>query len=508
MMASRKLDSTVAGALAGTAVTIMRFPCDRAGGCFVPTAELVQADLEGRRDPHPVLALARRLARRPPASRVLVLFDDVDVTRNWLLPPDPPLVSSLWPAARSAALAAFPDRLVEVELLSRWLRARQALAVYEDAVTDDAAVFLTSMNGPKPALETRAGAARQLMNLQIARWRRFAAGGEEREHRLRAARHLANYSVQGQMVVAASPTSYLLAGPEEADKMSVFTPGMTGLASGPDGRLAEVELVDAAIPAEYGELRQVLPLYLADLPRIPCAVKPALAADIVAAIGKLLTPETASCGADEVRALNHAIGGGHLNRRRTAELLLELLHLRHVETGIGPGAEPFGEAARKLFGHLAVRWQDSALTREHHRHLRTLDHLRDAVPDGEPVALVLTGSLTTAPGGWWHPFLSDIDVMPLRRCEPSPGQVERMKRIYENTPRRPWVYLDTGACPGVAGIDQDPQQRLFVAEHLPSLMAAELRLLGGLLDESRFLGGDRGIYDGFRAAFNAGAAQA
>ena len=524
------LAGAVTGSLTGTAAVIMCMPCERSGGYFVPTAELVLADLTGRRDPHPVLALARRLAIMPPETpgpRVLVLFDDLDVGRNWILPPDPPATERLWPAVRAAALRALDTGpggpRADVELLSDWLDRHRARAVYEQAVRRDTARFLASLTrtdtaGPGAG---ELAAARRLMTAQPARRRRHPPPrGHAGRHglRLRAARHLANYAVQGRMMAAASPAAYLTGGTEETEKMAVFCPAFTrlttiapphapapGSAAAPgerDGR----ELVAAAIPERFADLRGCLPLYLEDLPGTPGAVVPGLAADIVSAIGKVLTPGTARTGAAEVAALNRILPGGAANRERAAGLLDLLLSVVGAPPDPArPGADPAGEAARKLFGHLASRWQDDALATEHRRHLRTLAHLSRAVGDGdgdeaEQVALALTGSLATAPGGWWHPYLSDIDVMPLRTRQPTADQVARLHQIYQDTPRPAWVYLNTGACPGVAGTVTDPRMRLFVAEHLPDLTPPERRLLGDLVGASRLLAGDAGVYERFRAA--------
>jgi hypothetical protein len=510
----------VADTLTGIAAVITCMPCERAGGYFVPCAELVLADLTGRRDPHPVLALPRRLTTaspEPSAPQVLVLFDDLDVCRNWILPPDPPALERLWPTVRSATLRARDTGpggpRVDVALLSHWLDHRHARAVFEQAVRLDTARFLASLTRTttgrdmEPDAAAQLAAARHLMTDQLARRRRHSPPGDradDHEIRIRAARHLANYSVQGRMVAAASPATYITGGAEETEKMGVFCPAFTRLPTAPAAASAEGsgwELVAAAIPARFADLRGCLPLYLEDLPGTPGAVVPGLAADIVAAIGKVLTPGTAQTGAAEVRALNRILGGGVANRERAAGLLDLLLSvIDNPPDPAQPGADPAGEAARKLFGHLASRWEDDALATEHRSHLQALVHLTRAVGEGEVVALALTGSLTTAPGGWWHPYLSDIDVMPLRARRPSPEQIHRLHRIYEDVPRPAWVYLNTGACPGVAGTVTDPRTRLFVAEHLPDLTPPEQRLLGDLVGMSRLLAGDAGIYERFRAA--------
>jgi hypothetical protein len=495
----------LAGTLADTAAVIMCLPCTRSGGYFVPTSDLVLADLTGRRDPHPVYGLARRLADGfpPGASRVMVLFDDLDVRRNWILPPDCPAVGSVWPAVRSAVRAVLPAELADVALLSEWLQAHQALNAYEDAVEKYTQRFLASLTEPKTTVPYR------LMTRQLTRRHHFAAtagSAEARQQiRLRAARHLANYAVQGRVMVEASASAYLVSGDEEAEQMGVFAPGFPALTvppPEPPGNRDGARLITSVIPARYTDLRGSLPLYLADLPKTPGAVVPGMVLDIVAALGKLLTPGTVEVGAAELTALNAVLPGGPANRHRAAVIVDALTTALRPQGGPRSAPGLIGEAARKLFGHLAVRWDDDALTTQHRWHQAVLTHLATVLPDDEPVALAVTGSFTAAPGGWWHPFLSDIDVMPLRAREPSLAQLERLQRIYDGTPRPAWVYLNAGACPGVADIVHDPRRRLFVAEHVRLLDTAERRLLGTLLRPSRFLAGDRSIYNAFQAHSN------
>lgn len=518
-----KLTNLLAGTLAGTAVAIMCMPCARTGGYFAPTSDLVLADLTGRRDPHPVFGLAHRLTEHPPgAPRVLALFDDLDVERNWMLPPDAPRVADLWPAVRSAARAVLPVD-AEVALLSEWLHSLSALDAYEHAVAAYANKFMESLASGEPT------AARWLMSGQLARRRRFAPPGggtvDETEIRVRAARHLANYAVQGQAVVDGAAAIYLLGGEEEAEKMSVFAASFRALAAPPSSRSDEategsVGLVASAIPAPFAELRGSLPLYLDDLPATPGAVMPGLAADIVTALGKLLTPGVRDAGAAEISALNNVLSGGPANKQRVTSILNQLLPAlatpatpasrASYEPASGPPVDDrslrsIEHTARKVFAHLASRWDDDALTEQHQRHRDVIAHLAAALDttlgEEHSVALALTGSFTSAPGGWWHPYLSDIDVMPLRYREPSPAQIADLQEIYDATPRPPWVYLNIGACIGVGGLTRDPRTRFFVAEYLPTLDSGERRLLGNLLAASRFLAGDRGIYDAFLTGY-------
>ncbi|MFD0855236.1 hypothetical protein ACFQ07_23555, partial [Actinomadura adrarensis] len=324
---------------------------------------------------------------------------------------------------------------------------------------------------------------------------------------LRAARHLANYAAQGRVMVEASAASYLAGGAEEVEQMSVFDPAFTSLAvlppPVPPPTGDATELAASVIPERFRDLRASLPLYLADLPTTPGAVVPGLVLDIVASLGKLLTCGTVDAGAAEITALNAVLPGGPANRQRTADILSTLVQALRSDDASSSVPKETEEAARKLFGQLAVRWDDDALTDQYLRHREVLMHLSASISEDAAVALAVTGSFPDAPGGWWHPFLSDIDVMPLRLQEPAPAEVEYLQRLYDSTPRPPWVYLNYGACAGVAGLVHDPRTRLFVAEHLPSFTAEERRLLGVLLGPSRFLAGRRTIYDAFRAAFAA-----
>lgn len=492
--------------LAGAAVAIMCMPCRRAGGHFVPTAELVLADLSGRQDPHPVHRLAERLRDRRltselsarDAHRVLIVFDDLAVSRSWMLPPDAPEMDTLWPivAAIANRVLGRCDRPTQVARFSELLARNGATRAFDDLVNVHAARFHTGLSGPDSP-------AKQMMSNEIAHRRRFAAdlgGHPPGDVRELAALQLANYSAQGHLIAAWQAAAYIPWTREEVTRMATFTPGFTSTVTQasygrvPTTTADPTALVEAAIPADYHDVRSALPLYLRDLPATPGAVVPGVATDIVMAIGKLLKPGLSRAGARELTALNDVLPGGPANRGHTARLLAEVGggHTLGWERGVLP---------IKLFCHLASRYPDEALAEQAAQNQRILARLTGRVPTG--VALALTGSAARAPAGLWHPYLSDIDVMPLRDHPPTPDQADAVAALYAQLPRPPWLYVNTGATTGYGGLTRDPTATLFATSQLERLTAHEMAYLTGLTSRMRFLAGDQTIYDRYAEAVSA-----
>jgi hypothetical protein len=493
--------------LAETAVAIMCMPCRRVGGHFVPTAELVLADLSGRQDPHPIHRLAERLRDRRltnelsarDAHRVLIVFDDLAVSRSWMLPPDAPEVDTLWPnvAATAERVLDGCDRPTQVVRFSELLARNGAISAFDDLVDVHAARLHAGLSGPD-------GSAKQMMSNEIAHRRRFAAalgGHPPGDVRELAALQLANYAAQGHLVAAWQVAAYIPWTREEISRMAIFTPGFASTVTQasyervPTTKAAPTAdptaLVAAAIPADYQDLRSALPLYLRDLPATPGAVVPGVAADIVVAIGKLLKPGMSGAGARELAALNDVLAGGPVNRACVARLLAKIGGGDHL--GWERDALPI-----KLFCHLASRYPDEALLEQAARNQRILAHLAARVPTA--VALALTGSAAKAPEGLWHPYLSDIDVMPLRDHPPGADQAEEITAIYAQLPRPPWLYVNTGATTGYGGLTRDPTSTLFATSELGRLTAHEMAYLTGLTSRMRFLAGDQTIYDRYAEA--------
>lgn len=488
--------------LADTAVAIMCMPCQRTCGYFTPTADLVLADLTGREDCHPIHpfaawcrepALRSRLAGR--ASRILVLFDDLAVTRSWMLPPNPPDLDDLWPDIHATATMLTAHTLcpVDVARFSEFLDRYAVRATFESLVAEYAHDFTAALSSPNSALK-------RAMEHELARRRRFAheTGKPTPVKALqeRAARQLANYAAQGTLLRRWGIAAYLPWMSAEVELMTAREPAfwsnVLDFFYDQHPRVPTADDALGAIPDAHKELRTTLALYLRDLPATPGAIVPGLVTDVMAALSKLLTPGLLASGAREITALNRVLPGGSMNRQRVDALLStsrqsDLSAWRREVT------------TKKLWCHLASRYDNHALDREYRRHHTVLKGLVACVPSGAGTALALTGSLTKAPDGMWHPYLSDIDVMPLHRHAADNAAVEGIRQAYDSAPKPPWLYLNTGAQVGVAGLVRDPYVSLFAADQITTLSAHEFAYLDRCTECVRFVGGDRDTYGIFVA---------
>jgi hypothetical protein len=480
-------------------VAILCMPCRLVGGYFVPSADLVLADLTGTEGPHPIYQLAA-WARRPDvsaalakqgASRLLVVFDDLAVARSWMLPPDPPNLAELWPTMVRDARTSLTDVGIPVEVtrFSDLLDRHQARSVFERTVREQVGRLTDTLAGPDSA-------AKRLMERELVRRRRFATshrGSAGIGIRERAAAQLGNYAAQGELMNWWSPAAYCAWTPDEVELMRLGDPGFEPL-NGFYGETRHAVGALAVIPDSHRELRETLALYVADLPRTPGAIVAGMADDVLGALGKLLTPGLSWAGVRELAALNKVLDGGQANRDRARRLLAAA-----ADRGLPRWRQE--ETCKKLFCQLVSRYPDEVLADERDRHQAVIAALAARAPSSGEVALALTGSLTTAPGGCWHPYLSDIDVLPLRQRIPDADACARLDALYQGTPRPDWLYLNTGARAGVAGLTRDPRATLFVADQLAGLSAHEWWLLGRLVRPMRFVGGSRKVFDAFQASY-------
>ncbi|MES0838281.1 hypothetical protein [Nocardiopsis tropica] len=481
-------------------MAIMCVPCRRWEGHFVPTSELVLASLDGTEQRHPVFQLAEltrsphmvRELRRRGIEEVIVVVDDLAVSRSWMLPPGATAVAELWPEL-SSSLSAVLDggpTLCRVVLWSRLIA--EEGCDYESEV---AHLADRCRAGTTPAN----GELRLAFGDEIAKRRRFerATGqgdGEEAMHR-RAADQVANYAAQGKLLRAWGLGAYLAWTAEETSLMSSADPGFTTLVLKDTYGAVRPEWQGAwdAFPSDFSELKEELRLYADDLRHTPGAVRPELASALLAAVARLLVRGTQSSAVRQIRAFNRVLSGGWANQARAEKLLEEALRVP-----LRPGWET-EQTVKKLFCQLASRYTDVEADAEYARHMGIVHELGQRLPAGarEQVALALTGSLPLASQGVWHPFLSDIDVMPLFSTLPSADLLTAVRAAYTATPRPPWLYLNEGAKEGLAGLTHDPVRGLFVADRLHALTHTEYGKLSRLVAPMRHVGGSPAVYTDF-----------
>lgn len=494
------------GALERQAVAIVCVPCRREGRYFSPTDELVLAELSGGQRPHPVVHLAAWAARPDVtelthhADGLTVIFDDLAAKRSWMLPPGTPTMEHFWPVVKSTTEELFTGCGIDVEIIRfSALLARHGYADgFQRSVNDHITRYKTALAAGTP----RTLAA--LMEQEMAKRRRFTAEhatghGREQLEALSAAQ-LGNYAAQGELVAASCPTAYLSWTQHETDLMQAtaghaFNRHVAAWRYDQPPPTAPGDPA-APIPKTCPALKQTLGLYLRDLPATPKSVVAGLVDDIVAGLAKLVTPGLGAMAIRELTALNDILPGGKANHRRAAALLEAAGRCDHP-----PWRRE--QLIKKLFCHLASRYSDNDLTSQQARHIEITTDLTTRLPADTPVALALTGSLATAdkPDSAWHPYLSDIDVMPLRLHPPDTGTRRLMADLYDAVPRPPWLYLNTGARQGCAGLERDPHDSIFAADQLPHLSQHEFFLLAQLTAPMRFLAGDQDLYQRWRDAF-------
>ncbi|WP_160050840.1 hypothetical protein [Nocardiopsis sp. FR4] len=485
------------------AAAIVCVPCRRQGGHFLPTSELVLASLDGTEQRHPVFQLAaltrspRTVSelRRRGVEEIVVVVDDLAVPRSWMLPSAAATVADLWPDLCASFTRVLEGGPIPCRV-TLWSRLVEGLD-YEGEVGRVAVLCEGSATPEKDPLHTAFGT-------EIAKRRRFeretGRGDTAEVMRRRAAAQVANYAAQGKLLHAWGLNTYLAWTVEETGLMAVVEPGFTDLVlKATYGSLQQnQEEPWGAFPVDFSELREELRLYADDLERTPGRVRPELATTLLNALAQLLTPGTQSAAARQVRAFNHVLSGGQANRLRTERLLEEALRLPLIP---GWAVE---QTVKKLFCQLASRYGDDEADAEYTRHVDVVRSLSRRLPAHrrEHVALALTGSLALAPAGIWHPFFSDIDVMPLFSTPPPEGLVAAVRASYTSTPRPPWLYLNEGAKQGLAGLTHDPTRGMFVADRLHTLTDTEYGKLSRLVAPMRHVGGSPAVFTTFTDAYH------
>lgn len=481
------------------AMAIMCMPCRREDGHFVPTSQLVLASLDAERR-HPVIDLAAGLQngwagrlRAQGVEELIVVIDDLAVERSWMLPPHTARTETLWPQVHRSMTQVLDGARFPCQVLA-WSQVVDP-ADYEARVGEIARVCLER----EPHAER--SALHHAMGQELARRLRFhrvtGHRQEEAAMRRRAADQVANYAAQGELVHTWGIKTYLPWTEQESALMSAYQPRFTQhLADFYYGGSEPSVFVWERLPRRFSDLAQTLQLYADDLPRTPGAVQTGLATEVADAITDLLTPGIRERGLRRMRALNEIMPGGKRNRERTRHLLHQARTIR-----VEPGWD-LEQLTKKLYCQLTSRYNDQEDEAERTRHQQALASLAAQLErgDSEHAALALTGSLPLAQDGIWHPYFSDIDVMPLFATLPPPDRVERLRAAYTRTPRPHWLLLNEGAREGVADLTHDPTQGLFVADRLDRLTTTEFDKLSRLVEPMRHIAGSPHVFATFRQA--------
>lgn len=424
------------------------------------------------------------------------MVDDLAVARSWMLPAGATTVAELWSSLRSS----LTDLLSVGRLPCR-------VALWSQLVTEERYDYEAEV--ARVAARCKAGTIhendplRTAFGDEIAKRRRFeratGRGDHEEMMRRRAADQVANYAVQGRLLRMWGLGAYLAWNAEELALMTTVDPEFAALVLEDTYDASPSRRRDPwnTFPAGFDALRAELRLYVDDLERTPGRVQPGLADTLLDAVAQLLTPGTRPAAARQIRAFNRVLSAGQVNRARVGELLEEALR---IPARPGPAME---QTIKKLFCQLSSRYTDADVETEYTRHMGIVHDLAQRLPSRtrEHVALALTGSLAQGPTGMWHPFFSDIDVMPLFSTPPHADLLTAVRTAYTVTPRPPWLYLNEGAKQGLAGLTHDPVQGLFVASRLHMLTNAEYGKLSRLVTPMRHVGGSHTVYADFTNAY-------
>lgn len=137
----------------------------------------------------------------------------------------------------------------------------------------------------------------------------------------------------------------------------------------------------------------------------------------------------------------------------------------------------FSRALIKLINHLNCPYTDDEFTREAMRHQDLAHEVGIDMLKKIPFqSVVIAGSLSNIKSSLWHPFLSDIDLVLLRRGEDLPislSDIHAEYAKYTNPPRTPWIYINYGGQIGIDGLHRDPYEAMFALEALPQLTEQE-----------------------------------
>ncbi|WP_161631987.1 hypothetical protein [Nocardiopsis baichengensis] len=483
-------------------MAIMCAPCRRQGGYFVPVRDLVLASLEGTETPHPIYSLVAlvnawevtSLLRERGVDRITVAIDDLAVVRSWMLPPESVPFADLWPHLESSFAHVVETAAMPIDI-KLWSQVVDEMTCDYEAMV--ASLAEACLSGFEVDSQLRGAFGREVAK-RLRFERATGRGDSEEDLRARAAAQVANYAAQGVLLNSRGINAYLGWTEEEIALMSIAAPGFADVVLSQTYGTVPREQGDwSALPARFADLREELQLYSDDLPQTPGRIRPGLADAVQAAMVELVTVGTEAVGERKLKALNRVLPGGPMNRNRVEALLEEVVSQR-----LGPGWR-LEQAAKKLWCHMASRYTDNEAEEEYARHARVLRALDEALPASvdHHVALALTGSLIDAPDGMWHPYFSDIDVMPLFATAPSEEVLTQVRAIYAAVPRPSWLYLNEGAKAGVAGLSRDPARSLFAADRLSTLTGAEFAKLSRLVAPMRRIGGSAVVFDEFLSAY-------
>jgi len=102
--------------------------------------------------------------------------------------------------------------------------------------------------------------------------------------------------------------------------------------------------------------------------------------------------------------------------------------------------------------------------------------------------VVLGGSLINPASNLWHPFFSDIDIIPIRKSIEDDFPTESLLEWYKSIhPIGGFIYINYGAQTGIADILREPLDNLFVVNNVKELTQSENRHVRRLFKSGKII---------------------
>lgn len=150
----------------------------------------------------------------------------------------------------------------------------------------------------------------------------------------------------------------------------------------------------------------------------------------------------------------------------------------------------------KLITHIISPYSNKIYFKERKRYYRLAKKFANEIADTFPrIGVILCGSLERN-DSLWHPFYSDIDLIPIRQNTTIRATLIRKK--YKNFKKPKWLYINYGGKKGIGNLKSDPLNRMYVTNQLLKLPKTEIKYLYGLYCNGyKILAGNRSVISNY-----------
>jgi len=221
-------------------LSLMCMPSIQRSGYFLPVDSLVSCGLNGISHGHPILSI-KKLERElldDGIAKAVVIFDDLDVKRNWILPPDYDFDLSAIFAKMFTENILIKSLLEENNLknikyeiltLSDFLNKTDLYTDFEKSLDEYKLLCLECFKYPKERLVSIGSIekkVRENMIIEVAKRQRYIKYNQiqsEAKNQVvhQSAFHIANYLAQSWLIQKIQPNFFIPSTPEEIVLMSL-----------------------------------------------------------------------------------------------------------------------------------------------------------------------------------------------------------------------------------------------------------------------------------------------